>query len=38
MGKARHVCGSSAGKPTKQKLLGKLKLRQNDNIKTDENK
>jgi hypothetical protein len=35
MGKARHICKSSVGKPTKRKLLGKLKLRQNYNIKID---
>jgi hypothetical protein len=35
MEKARHVCKSSVVKPIKQRLLGKLQLRQNDNIKID---
>jgi len=35
MEKARYLCKSSVVKPTKQRLLGKLKLRQNGNIKTD---
>lgn len=35
MEKARHICKSSVVKPIKQRLLGKLQLRQNDNIKID---
>jgi len=35
MEKARHACKSSVVKSTKQRLLGKLKLRENGNIKMD---